>query len=137
MPDEKHYFRLRKPPAEPTHITGPEGEPVDNPRAGEPRPFAGVSVEFAVPTMVDDRSAMVRQSVWVGTRDFLKQQAGALPSQCFEIEVAEDGQTITAEGFAARVLAEHDRFEPCDAPRKARAQRTSVTTDETPTGEEA
>lgn len=120
MPDTRH-FRLRKPPAEPPYLQGPNG-PVENPRVGEPRPFCGVALTFSVPTMAGKDVIDVPQTAYVGTRDFLKAQPDALPSQCFEIDLADDGQTITASGIAAHLLAGHDKFEPCDPVKKTTAR---------------
>lgn len=129
MSEKSRCFRLINPPPEHTHITDPAtGEPVENPRAGEPQPFLGVGRSYAVPTMVGGELIPVAQTAYVGVPGFLKAHRQALPSQLLPVDVSEDGQVITATGVAAQLLAEHDLFEECDPPKRVTAKAAKAET---------
>lgn len=131
-------FRMINPPPEPPYVTGPDGLPVENPRAGEPQPFIGMGVTHTVPTMVDGEVLEVAQTAYIGGPRFLKAHPKALPSQLLPVEVSDDGLVITATGAAALILAAHDQFEECDPPKKTTPrQKAPDTTTEAPAGEEA
>lgn len=134
MPDTQS-FRLIEPIPEPPYLTGEDGHPVENPRAGEPQPFVGVGVSHAVPTMVGDEILEVAQTVYLGGPGFLKAHPKALPSQLLPVEVSDDGQVITAHGVAARILSAHDSFTECEPPKKT--SKSKSTPSESPAGEEA
>lgn len=63
MPDSA-YFELNDDVGlAPSHLTGPDGEPVENPAAGTPDPLTHLSLTIGVPTMVDGEILPVSQTV--------------------------------------------------------------------------
>lgn len=119
MPDSR-YFELNDDVGlAPAHLTGSDGQPVENPAAGSPEPLQQVSLVVGVPTMVGGDLVDVAQTVE------LKPIAG---TRILKVD----------DALVASAMGGHPHFHEIDAPsQKDLKGARSTTEDARAAGEEA
>ncbi len=131
MTDETRtrFFALANPTYEPAYVTDPaSGEPVENPRAGEPRPFNHWLVTIATPTMVDGDVVDVAEPIVVAcdlTPDAALQAHQANGVSIHAVETHENGTVVQVDDARLQnVFAASDAWTEVEPPSGARVRVT-------------